>query len=509
MKKLFLISVLVFSSVVLHSQTGLYAEKFRPRFHFSPAKNWTNDPNGLVYYQGEYHLFYQYNPFGNKWGHMSWGHAVSTDLIHWQHLPIALPEKDSVMIFSGSAVLDENNTSGFATSEDETPMVAIYTAHIIPDAADPDNYHQQQHIAYSVDKGRTWTKYAGNPVLDLHKKDFRDPKVSWHDESGKWIMSLAAGDRIVFYSSPNLKEWTKESEFGSDMGAHGGVWECPDLFPLEYNGEKIWVLLVSINPGGPNKGSATQYFTGRFDGKTFTPLNSATKWMDYGPDNYAGVSYSNTGKRKIVIGWMNNWQYANLVPTGSWRGAMTIPRELSLEKKGEQYFLRSTPVKELNSLYQKTEKLENIPGGIFELTSKTGPLNGPVSLHLKCDSLAALSITLSNDAGQMVVIGYEPGTNQYYIDRKASGKVSFEPGFAALHTAPRLTEKKNLDLQLIIDHASVELFADEGLSVMTQVFFPDSEFSRMTIKTPEHYSIRSVEFSRMKSITAGSAMAVQ
>ena len=188
---------------------------------------------------------------------------------------------------------------------------------------------------------------------------------------------------------------------------------------------------------------------------------------------------------------------------------MTIPRELSLKKKGEQYFLRSTPVKELNSLYQKTEKLENIPGGIFELTSKTGPLKGPVSLHLKCDSLAALSITLSNDAGQMVVIGYDPGTNQYYIDRKASGKVSFEPGFAALHTAPRLTEKKNLDLQLIIDHASVELFADEGLSVMTQVFFPDSEFSRMTIKTPEHYSIRSVEFSRMKSITAGSAMAVQ
>jgi fructan beta-fructosidase len=324
-----------------------------------------------------------------------------------------------------------------------------------------------------LDEGKTWIKYASNPVLhNPGVRDFRDPKVSWFEAGKKWIMTLATQDRVSFYSSKDLKSWTKESEFGKEFGAHGGVWECPDLFPLDYNGQQIWVLLVSINPGGPNGGSATQYFTGQFDGNTFTPYQTDTRWIDYGPDDYAGITWSNTGKRKIFIGWMSNWQYANVVPTEKWRSATTIPRDLVIEKVADKFMLRSMPVPELNSIALKPVMLENITANNYDLTSKTGNLTGPARLHIKADKISSFSITLSNNAGEKVVIGYDKQANQYFIDRTASGKTNFEKGFAGKHVAPRLSANENLDLILIIDNASVELFGDDGLSVMTEIFFP-------------------------------------
>ena len=280
--------------------------KWRQRYHFTPPVSWMNDPNGMVFYDGEYHLFYQHNPLGAEWGNMSWGHAISTDLMHWKQLNVALMPDHLGDIFSGCAVIDKNNTAGFG----KDAMVAIYTS---------AGKVQSQSIAYSTDKGRTFTKYSANPVItNPGIADFRDPKVFWHNESNQWIMSLATKQTITFYGSANLKSWTRLSEFGDGIGSHGGVWECPDLVPLDYNGKTKWVLVVSINPGGPNGGSATQYFIGDFDGKTFRadalpyPL-----WMDYGRDNYAGVTWSNIPEndgRKIFMGWMSNWDYANNVP---------------------------------------------------------------------------------------------------------------------------------------------------------------------------------------------------
>lgn len=313
-------------------------------------------------------------------------------------------------------------------------------------------------------------------------------------------MSLAVLDRIHFYSSPDLKDWTMLSDFGKEVGAHGGVWECPDLFALEYNGETIWVLLVSINPGGPNGGSATQYFTGRFDGKIFTPFDTVTRWLDYGPDNYAGVTWFNTGKRKIFLGWMGNWQYAQVVPTEKWRSAMTVPRDLTIENVGEKYLVRSNPVPELDVLSSSTVKLENINANDFNLTEKTGKLTGPARLSLQGSQLAGLNITLSNEQGQKVVIGYDENKKEFFMDRRASGNTDFEKGFAAWHTAPRVSDKQNLDITLIIDLASVELFADNGLTAMTQVFFPDSPFTTITFQSPENLLIQTVNFSHLDSM---------
>ena len=318
----------------LGTSKSYYKELYRPQFHFTPEKNWMNDHNGLVFFEGEYHLFYQYNPFGINWGHMSWGHAVSEDLVHWDHLPVALNEEDGIMIFSGSAVVDWKNKSRFGRNG-QPPLVAIYTGHR------SSNQNQSQCIAYSNYEGRSWTKYKGNPVLqNPGTKDFRDPKVIWYEETNKWIMSLAVGNYVNFYSSPDLKKWEFESEFGSGEGAHGGVWECPDLFPLRINGENTqkWVLLVSMNPGGPNGGSATQYFVGDFNGHKFTNELKQIRWIDYGKDNYAGVTWSDIPDedgRRIFIGWMNNWQYAQTVPTNPWRSSQTIPRELELKTYSE------------------------------------------------------------------------------------------------------------------------------------------------------------------------------
>ncbi len=477
-----------------------FAEPHRPQIHFTPKTAWMNDPNGMVYHRGVYHLFYQFYPDSTVWGPMHWGHATSQDLVHWEHQPIALYPDSLGYIFSGSAVIDSSNTSGFGTIG-KAPMVAIFTHHDPAGEKEGHTNFQYQSLAYSIDDGKTWTKYAGNPVLkNPGIKDFRDPKVTWHSETKRWIMTLATLDRVTFYSSPDLKSWTKESEFGKEAGAHGGVWECPDLFPLSVNGEEVWVLLVSINPGGPNGGSATQYFTGHFTGHQFTPSHTDTRWIDYGPDNYAGVTWSNTGDRKIFLGWMSNWQYAQVVPTVKWRSAMTVPRELHVEKKGDQYYVASLPVTELGALEGKKTVLQKIDAKDYDLSGNMNYHGGPCVIRLKAAQLKDFSLTFSNAKGEKVTAGFDKATNRFFLDRSASGKTSFEKGFAAKHSAPRILKDTTLDLTLIFDNSSIELFADGGLTVMTQLFFPDEIFSAIRLQAPTSFPIPSAELTPLASI---------
>ncbi len=477
-----------------------YNEPHRPQIHFSPKEKWMNDPNGMVFHNGTYHLFYQYYPDSTVWGPMHWGHATSTDLVHWQQQPVALYPDSLGYIFSGSAVVDSNNTSGFG-KDGKAPLVAIFTHHDPKGEKNGSATFQNQSIAYSNDEGKTWVKYANNPVVkNPGIRDFRDPKVCWYEAGKKWIMTLATLDHITFFSSPNLKDWTKESEFGKGVGAHGGVWECPDLFPLNYNGRKIWILVVNLNPGGPNGGSATQYFTGGFDGNKFIPYQTDTRWLDYGPDEYAGITWSNTGSKKIFLGWMSNWQYADKVPTEKWRSAMTVPRVLGIEKLGDKYLITSRPVDALSDISDKPVMIENIDAGNYDVTTKMGKLSGPARLSLTSDKLEAFTITLSSNAGEKLLIGYDKTSNHYFIDRTNSGKVSFEKGFAAKHTAPRLSNSQAIDLTLIIDNASVELFADNGLTVMTEIFFPTSLYSDINVESDSGFKIKSLSFNKMKRI---------
>lgn len=490
-------SFVLIQSAICQNVDHSYTDKHRPQIHFSPKKGWMNDPNGMVYLNGKYHLFYQHNPDKPVWGPMHWGHAVSTDLVHWEELPIALYPDALGTIFSGSAVIDKNNTAGFGANA----MVAIYTSHSHAMEKDGFDKIETQSIAYSLDEGNTWTKYKGNPVVpNPGIRDFRDPKVMWYEPAKKWIMTLAVTDHIDFYSSPDLKNWTKESEFGKDLGAHGGVWECPDLFPLSYNGEEIWVLIVNINPGGPNSGSATQYFTGKFDGHVFTPNETDTKWIDYGPDDYAGITWSNTGDRKIFLGWMSNWIYANVVPTEKWRSANTIARDLSIEKVGGKYLVRSVPSPEISSLYTKNYSAKNVKVKSLDVTAKAGQLTGAVELKFDSDELRSFNIVLSNKSGEKVVIGYDKAANNYFIDRSASGKVDFNKNFSDRSIAPRLNPDKKADITLVIDNASVELFADNGLTVMTAIFFPSTNFTDVVITSADTFVIRSLNIGHLKSM---------
>jgi len=469
-----------------------YSEQYRPQVHFSPKEHWINDPNGMVYYEGEYHLFYQYYPDSTIWGPMHWGHAVSTDLIHWEELPIALYPDSLGWIFSGSAVIDWENTTGFGTRENP-PMIAIFTYHNMDGEKAGRNDFQTQGIAYSLDKGRTWTKFEKNPVLpNPGIRDFRDPKVIWHKESEKWIMALAVLDHVNFYSSPNLIDWTLESEFGAEIGAHGGVWECPDLFPLQIEGtdETKWVLLVSINPGGPNGGSATQYFVGDFDGHIFERHGEKTKWLDYGKDNYAGVTWSDIPEedgRRILIGWMNNWQYANQIPTSVWRGAFTIPRVLYLTEIYNDYLLISRPVEEFGILRKEENKLQSGKiSGEYEIKEQQ---EFPVEIELSFNTAnntdlnfgERFGVILANSKNEMVQIGYDNLNKLFFVDRTNSGWDNPSKEFAGLHFAPYIINSPTLTLRLIIDKSSVELFAVDGLVVMTEQFFPSEEFNMISL----------------------------
>ena len=453
-----------------------YQEQYRPQVHFSPAEHWVNDPNGMVYFNHTYHLFYQYYPKGIVWGPMHWGHAESKDLIHWTQLPIALYPDSLGYIFSGSAVVDSNNTSGFG-KKGKVPLVAIFTHHDPKGEKEGKDNFQNQSLAFSLDNGTTWTKYSGNPVLkNPGITDFRDPKVMWYAAQKKWVMTLATKDHITFYSAPDLKSWKKESEFGITEGAHGGVWECPDLFPLSLNGKTYWILIVNLNPGGPNGGSATQYFIGQFNGNKFTPMDKQTRWLDYGPDEYAGITWGNTGNRKIFLGWMSNWTYANSVPTEKWRNAMTLPRDLSLKQVNGVMRVASLPVPELNGIKVAAKSIA---------PNKASRFTGRGLLKLSTAFLDDYSVALSNSVGDELIIGYDKKNGQYYIDRTRAGNTAFQKDFSGRFFAPRLSSSRSSDLTVVIDVASVELFADKGLTTMTAIFFPNKPFDHVEVKSKD------------------------
>ena len=460
---------------LLTGQTPAYDEPLRPRFHFTPARNFMNDPNGLVFYKGEYHLFYQHNPFGETWGHMSWGHAVSTDMLHWQHLPVALREEDGVMIFSGSAVVDWQNSSGFceAKENDRSCLVAVYTGH------GPGK--QTQNLAYSNDRGRTWTKYAKNPVIDLGLKDFRDPKAFWHEPTRRWIMVTVLPDqhKVRLFASPDLKSWTPLSDFGP-AGATGGVWECPDLFPLSVEGEPgqtRWVLDVDINPGGIAGGSAGQYFVGTFDGTRFVADDppDRTRWADYGKDFYASLSYSDvpaSDGRRIWMAWISNWQYANVEPSVTWRGAQSVPRRLTLRRGPDGLRLAQVPVAELDAL-RTTPQPTALSG------SASLPPSAEIVLDVKPGDWSDTGIRLSNAAGEEVIVGVARTPLEVFVDRRKSRLTPFHKDYAGRHAGPIAWRDGAITLRILFDRSVVEVFANDGETVVTDRVFPTQPLDRV------------------------------
>ncbi len=454
-----------------------YDQPYRPQYHFSPRQHWTNDPNGLVYFDGEYHLFYQYNPFGDVWGHMSWGHAVSPDLLHWQELPVALPEENGIMIFTGSTVVDERNTSGFCTGG-RSCLVAVYTGHTPRVAGRPAL--QTQNLAYSNDRGRTWTKYSANPVLDLHRADFRDPHVFWSAQASRWVMVVALPDehKVLFYGSSNLKRWEKQSEFGP-AGATGGQWECPTLseVPLAGNPRQTrWVLKVGLNPGGVQGGSGEQYFVGAFDGARFTNDNapSAALWTDYGKDCYCALPFNSLARAEapLTIGWMNNWQYAAKVPTQPWRGQMTFPRRLQLEKTPEGLRLVQEPFSAIRRLRGKhfAWQGENLTELNRLLAQAVRGTSIEVRAAIRPGEAAEVGWKVLAGGGKSTKVGF--GKGELFVDRTQSGITDFSAAFPARTAAPLTLMGEPLDLIFLVDRSALEVFAQEGRVAMTNLAYP-------------------------------------
>ncbi|QIA07711.1 glycoside hydrolase family 32 protein [Draconibacterium halophilum] len=475
------------NSSVRTVSNSYYSEQYRPQYHFTPDSMWMNDPNGMVFHEGEYHLFYQYYPDSNIWGPMHWGHAVSEDMVNWEHLPIALYPDDNGYIFSGSAVVDKKNTSGLG-QDGKGPMVAIFTYHDPVGAANGENDYQTQGLAFSNNNGRTWEKYPEPVLKNPGIADFRDPKVSWVEEFSKWIMALAVQDHIEFYASTDLINWEKTGEFGQEKGAHGGVWECPDLFPVKIEGtnETKWVLLVSINPGGPQGGSATQYFIGDFDGKTFSTTQNEEKWLDHGSDNYAGVIWNGIPQsdgRCLFIGWMSNWLYAQKVPTQRWRSAMTLPRQLKLRKINGNYILASAPVKELETLRLKNRVLlvSEVSGYTLIPTANISVMQSEMLFNFKQNKEGnEFGIQLSNKNGEKIKIGYSQNNSELYIDRTEAGTANFSDEFEAVHRTKYIA-KQNLQFHVFIDKASIEVFVDNGNAVLTDIFFPGVSYNKVEL----------------------------
>lgn len=423
-------------------------EKFRPAYHHTPLYGWMNDPNGMFYKDGVWHLYYQYNPYGSQWENMTWGHSTSKDLVHWDAQPSAIEADWLGAIFSGSAIVDRENTAGFGRNA----VIAMYTS---AGAA------QTQSIAYSTDGGVTFTKYAGNPVITYNAPDFRDPKVFWYEQTQRWIVVLAVGQEVQFYSSTNMKEWKYESSFGRQYGNHDGVWECPDMLCF---GEK-WVLLLNINPGGPYGGSATQYFVGSFDGHTFVSEDSPseTKWMDYGKDHYATVTFHNAPDDRIVaLPWMSNWQYANQVPTCQFRSANGLPRDLGLITVEGETYLTNTPSKEISMLRGKKVKQPT------------------EACEIVVDVKGSAVIELSNTKGEKVVMRYDALLQTFAMDRTKSGDVSFSEAFPCETTAP--TYGSIRQLRIFMDRCSIEAFDSDGKMAMTNLVFPSEPYSSLKIK---------------------------
>lgn len=459
---------------------------YRPKFHFTPAAQWINDPNGLVYHGGEYHLFYQYHPQSTVWGPMHWGHAVSRDLVTWQALPIALYPDELGMIFSGSAVIDHHNTAGFG----EDAMIAIFTHHV------HEGHIQSQSIAYSLDNGRSWTKYAGNPVIDTPPgtRDFRDPKVFWYEDGGNghWVMCLAVGRAIHFYTSPNLRDWSLSGRFGFGFGGTTGVWETPDLFdlPVEGTDQRRWVLFVGMGDGAPAGGSGQQYFVGDFDGDTFTSENPPDRvlWADYGADFYAAQSWSNApGDRRLAVAWMNNWRYARDLPTEGWRGAMTLPRLLTLHPTAQGPLLRQMPAVCLaDTVGTETLALDVavLGGGDSASLTLPGADAWQIDVRLTLTDAQRDHVVISlafGDGAHAVRISYLGSAQSLLFDRTQSGDVAFHPDFAAVHRAPLLLDDNQLDLQIIVDGMAIALFAEDGLLSMTELIFPGAPLSTVGV----------------------------
>ena len=444
-----------------------YDEQYRPQIHYTPAINWVNDPNGMVYVDGTWHLFYQYNPQGNQWGNMSWGHATSTDLFHWTEQPVALTRDELGDIFSGSCVIDKDNTAGFGANA----MVAIYTT---------AGTAQQQSIAYSTDGGKNFTRYANNPVIKNDDDNLRDPKVFWHTDSKQWVMALAKGWKmgVEFYGSTDLKSWRHLSTFFLPLAGRPSLqWECPDLIQM---GSK-WVLLVSVNPGGPILGSGTMYFTGQFDGTTFTAdERDYPLWLDYGMDNYAGVTWAGTGDRRVMIGWMNNWQYAGDVPCSPWRSAFTLPRELKLTEYNGQPLLCSTVAKEVDQIADKWQDL-SLQGGKAAFTGMTNKSAYQLRLTVALDQNA--TIALGNAGDEQFVIDVNASSRTITAHRtSASGKTSFNGTFSIPSMqAPLCVEGESVTLDFFVDQSSVELFTENGSMAMTNLVFPSAIYNQLSV----------------------------
>lgn len=472
-------------------------ESFRPVYHHTPAYGWMNDPNGMFYKDGLYHLYFQYNPYGSVWGNMHWGHSTSTDLMHWKFEGCAIVPDAWGAIFSGSCVVDHENTAGFG----KEAVVAFYTSA----KSTPWGDIQMQSMAYSLDNGKTFTKYEGNPILTSSERDFRDPKVFWYAPGKHWVMILAVGQHMEIYSSVNLKEWKKESEFGAMQGAHGGVWECPDLveIPVEGTREKKWVLICNLNPGGPFGGSAAQYFVGSFDGKMFVNESpTQTKWMDWGKDNYATVTWNNAPDgRCIALGWMSNWQYANNVPTRQYRSANTLARDLTLYREGQELYLKSTPSVEVKKArgkkvsipsFKVSEKHEIV--NLFE--EKQGAYE--VEIVIQNAGASKIAFCLLNDKGEKVSMYYDLNRKQFVMDRSESGTVDFSKDFPAVTVAPANVDKE-LTLRLFVDRSSIEAFGEDGKFVMTNLVFPSQPYVKMCFEADKNgYAVKTLNVYKLQ-----------
>ena len=458
-------------------------ERFRPAFHHTPLYGWMNDPNGMFFKDGVWHLYYQYNPYGSKWQNMTWGHSTSTDLIHWEHHTPAIEPNGLGSVFSGSCVVDKENTAGFG----KDAVIALYTS---------AGVNQIQSLAHSSDSGETFTIYPGNPVLTLDS-EARDPNMFWNEETGEWnlLLAHALDKEMLIFTSPDLKTWTLQSAFGKGLGAQDGVWECPDLMrlPVEGTDESKWVLICNLNPGGPFGGSATQYFVGDFDGHTFTADTDAsgavpTKWMDFGKDHYATVSWSGAPEgRNVVIGWMSNWQYAAEVPTMQFRSANTLPRDISLFRAADgQLYLKTVPspetlaLRDRKTLQAKGKSIGKTPAKFALPAAADGICE--IDLTLNARKAKSVTITLSNEQGDKVDMTFNPAEPTFSFDRTQSGITDFNHDFPAVVTAPTLRDSAAQSLRIFIDRSSIEVFDAEGNFVLTNLVFPNTPYRTLSLK---------------------------
>ena len=472
-------------------------ETYRPVYHHTPVYGWMNDPNGMFYKDGVYHLYFQYNPYGSMWANMTWGHSTSTDLTHWTYEGTAIVPDAWGAIFSGSCVVDKDNTAGFGKGA----VVAFYTSA----KSTPWGDVQSQSMAYSLDNGKTFIKYEHNPILTSTERDFRDPKVFWYAPGKHWVMMLAVGQEMQIYSSGNLKEWKKESSFGAMQGAHGGVWECPDLVEVAVEGskEKKWVLICNLNPGGPFGGSAAQYFVGSFDGKKFVNESpTQTKWLDWGKDNYATVTWSNApAGRCIALGWMSNWQYANNVPTTQYRSANTLARDLTLYRAGGELYLKSKPSPEIKKARAEEKKISTFEvKGNYAVASLLADNKGAYEIEMTIENkgTSKIDFSLMNEKGEKVAMYYDVVRKQFVMDRSASGIVGFSRDFPAVTVAP-VRNTDQIHLRLFIDRSSVEAFGEDGDYVMTNLVFPAEPYNRMVFSSDKgSYIVKSMNVYRLQ-----------